>query len=319
MPPPERYQAHLFCITVHYTSEPGAEVINAEDVLCDTFAPGDYGQGQLEKCPSTGRTHLQAFCWVKDKTTITGMKKKYSSKHWYPYKDQVHWIVADGTVEDNETYTSKSQTAIPGTLRTWGTRPSVGQGARSDIMSAWNAFRVGGVQRVLAEHPAMWLRYSTGFIRAAALLAVPTPMPSPTTWREWQDGLLKELEGKPDDRKIIWYYDQSGAAGKSTIVRYVCTNSKGIMLEGKVADMAYAYNGERVVFFDVARTQADNMDHLYSFAEKLKNGMVSSPKYESRTKFFDPPHVVFMANSLPDYSKWSSDRYDVRTLNPIDF
>jgi len=125
------------------------------------------------------------------------------------------------------------------------------------------------------------------------------------------------LKGAPHPRKIIWYVDTQGAAGKSTLVRHLCTRGEGIVLEGKVADMAYAYNGQRIVFFDVSRTQVEYMDHLYSFAEKLKDGMVTSPKYESQTKFFPTPHVVFMANISPDTMKWSGDRYDIRELNPL--
>lgn len=312
------YQSRYFVFTIHYVTAPDAEVLAAQDVMISTFEPGVYGEGQLERCPTTGRTHLQAFCVFKEKKTLCGAKK-VSALWFHPYKDVTHWEVMKGTVAESVQYCSKPDTAIEGTHRVWGTPIEDTPGARNDIIAAWDAFRVGGVRAVINDHPSMWLRYSTGFIRALAHMSPPSPMPSPTTWREWQTALLKELEGKPDARKIIWYYDQSGAAGKSTVVRYVCTNSKGIMLEGKVADLAYAYNGEPVVFFDVARTQAEHMDHLYSFAEKLKNGMVSSSKYESRTKYFDPPHVIFMANSLPDYTKWSSDRYDVRTLNPLEF
>lgn len=82
--------------------------------------------------------------------------------------------------------------------------------------------------------------------------------------------------------------------------------------------MAYAYNGEPMVFFDVTRTQAEHMDHLYQFAEQLKNGIIFSSKYESGTKCFDPPHVVFFANQGPHPGKWSADRCHETVLNTAD-
>ena len=50
------------------------------------------------------------------------------------------------------------------------------------------------------------------------------------------------------------------------------------------------------------------MDHLYSFAEELKNGKFMSGKYESTFTLFEPPHVVFLSNSMFQEGKWSADR-----------
>lgn len=277
------------------------------------------GGGQLEVAPSTGKWHFQGFCVVKDKTTIKGMKKKYSTPH-FDHDDDVHWEIMRGTLEQSEEYCSKEESRAPGSLPvTWGIRPLTGQGARSDLAEAVTTFKNKGIQGLVDDHPTVFVKYASGFQKMIPYIHKADPSPSPTTWRDWQNLLLEELKGDPHPRKIIWYYDQSGAAGKSTIVRHLITRAEAISLKGRIADMAYAYNGERAVFFDISRTMADNMDHLYQFAEDLKNGSVFSTKYESRTKTFKAPHVVFMSNSLPDYSKWSSDRYDVRTLNPLEF
>ena len=136
-------------------------------------------------------------------------------------------------------------------------------------------------------------------------------------WHRWQQTVLTACLLEPNRRKIHWIYDSVGNRGKSYLSSYLVTNPEynAIELCGKVADMAYAYNGERVVIFDIVRSQAEHIDHLYDFAERLKNGRIFSGKYESRTKIFNPPHVFFFANFAPDYTKWSQDRYDVMNLD----
>lgn len=277
---------------------------------------------QLEICPETGKYHWQGFCVIKDKQTIKGMKKKYSGPHFLG-DDRVHWEVMQGTIEQSEEYCSKEESRAPGELPvTWGVKPREGQGARNDLHLAIHALRAGGVEAVVEHHAAAFIRYSSGFMKMAQYIKdkYEVKLPDDWEWKEWQGQLLEELDEKvPDPRKIIWIYDAAGAAGKSTLVRYACANLNACILEGKVADMAYAYKKEKIVFFDVSRTQAQQMDHLYSFAEKLKNGQIFSTKYESRPKFFDTPHVVFMSNSLPDMTKWSSDRYDIRNVGELTF
>jgi len=52
----------------------------------------------------------------------------------------------------------------------------------------------------------------------------------------------------------------------------------------------------------------------YDFLEELKNGYVFSPKYESKNKSFPTPHVVVLMNEIPDKSKLSEDRYNIKSL-----
>ena len=91
-------------------------------------------------------------------------------------------------------------------------------------------------------------------------------------WHRWQQTVLTACLLEPNRRKIHWIYDSVGNRGKSYLSSYLVTNPEynAIELCGKVADMAYAYNGERVVIFDIVRSQAEHIDHLYDFAERLK-------------------------------------------------
>ncbi len=108
--------------------------------------------------------------------------------------------------------------------------------------------------------------------------------------------------------------DESGNQGKSWMASYLSTIGAFIVTNGKMADIAHAYNHEKIVIFDLARTQADKLDHVYQLMESFKNGRIFSPKYESVVKTFSPCHVIAFANFIPDHSKLSQDRWLVKTL-----
>lgn len=135
--------------------------------------------------------------------------------------------------------------------------------------------------------------------------------------RYWQYRVMSELMETPNDRKIIWYCDESGGCGKTWLTRACFSKFESIRFENsKSSDIKHAYNGERIVFFDLTRSQQEHFN--YEAMETIKNGIMFSSKYDSRMKIFDHPHVVVMANWMPDTSKLSSDRWDVRQINNID-
>jgi hypothetical protein len=53
----------------------------------------------------------------------------------------------------------------------------------------------------------------------------------------------------------------------------------------------------------------------YSFLEAVKDGVVQSPKYESRVRYFNKVHVVVLMNQMPEMSELSEDRYDIVPLD----
>lgn len=314
---PSAPQGKRWCFTIHF---PSGDVAAAQAALAALAPPawGDYGGAQIERAPSTGALHLQGFCVFPTNKRLSALKQLHST---------AHWELMRGTLEQSEAYCSKDDTREPGTApRTWGERPvTVGQGRRTDLSVAVDALRgaVGGLGERLraaaAAAPEAYVKFHRG-LEALAKVEAPVPHYNWPAPRVWQARLVDDLAGVPDDRHIMWFTDVPGAAGKSTFVRkYLSDHPSGaIVLHGKLADMAHAYNGERVVFFDVSRTQAEHMDHLYSFAESLKNGVFFSGKYEGGMKTFAPPHVVFFANQDPEMTKWSADRVIYKRLEPED-
>lgn len=162
------------------------------------------------------------------------------------------------------------------------------------------------------------MKYPRGIKELIQLQTSVYKFPVPAEWRPWQQDLLMVVDGEPDDRQIIWIYDPVGCMGKTTIMRHILTNvGDAVLLSGKTTDMAYAYEGQRICMFDIARSEKEFMDHFYVFAEKLKGGVLFSNKYESGMKTFRPPHVVIFCNFEPDRSKWTEDRLNLWTISEL--
>ena len=129
--------------------------------------------------------------------------------------------------------------------------------------------------------------------------------------------MVETLEKEPHPREVIWYNDPIGHTGKTFMSKYLTLYKNAIRLEnGKSADIKFAYQGERIVIFYLCRSQMDHFN--YEALESMKNGLIFSPKYESKTKIFDIPHVLVFANWLPDQSKLSEDRWNIHTINQVE-
>ncbi len=132
---------------------------------------------------------------------------------------------------------------------------------------------------------------------------------------EWQQSLNEELSGTPDDRTIIFYVDPLGGNGKSWFQGWYVSehpDTTQLLSIGKRDDIAHTIDvSKKVFFFNVPR---GGMEHLqYTILEQLKDRVIFSPKYNSRTKFLhNVPHVVVFCNEAPDLNKMSQDRFDIR-------
>jgi hypothetical protein len=126
--------------------------------------------------------------------------------------------------------------------------------------------------------------------------------------RPWQSEVISLLAVPADGRRIIYVYDAAGNKGKTWLAGYLVANHNAIILDGRVQDMAYAWNGQPVVCMDIARSQTENMNHLYTFAEKVASGKLFSSKYESCYKDYAPPHVIMFSNVRYDPAAFTAGR-----------
>jgi len=137
----------------------------------------------------------------------------------------------------------------------------------------------------------------------------------------WQKVMLDILLENKNDRTINWIYDEDGNKGKSAFCKFMCMKHNAIMVDGKASDIYQALasyietegTGPDIVLIDCPRHSINYMN--YGAIEKVKNGHVFSGKYESKQLIFNSPAVCVFANSLPDFTKYSSDRWDVHTIN----
>lgn len=97
--------AHAYCFThFNYTDE-------IEKALQECGC--DYGVYKPEKCPTTGRPHLQGYLYWKNKKRGGALLEKFPGGEWR---------VCRGNTTQNFDYCSKPETAI-GPIVEWGTRP----------------------------------------------------------------------------------------------------------------------------------------------------------------------------------------------------
>ena len=132
--------------------------------------------------------------------------------------------------------------------------------------------------------------------------------------RFWQRELLIYLENEPDPRKIVWYVDEKGNSGKTFLSKYLIAKKGAVRFEnGRSCDIKFAYAGEKIVLFDLSRSQEERFN--YEVLESLKNGVMFSSKYGSAMRVYSVPHVVVFCNWSPNCEKLSQDRWDVRYID----
>lgn len=134
---------------------------------------------------------------------------------------------------------------------------------------------------------------------------------------DWQQTFIDYLTPCcEDNRTVHWVVDYRGGNGKSDLTNYLLSHNNAFLVDcGKLADIAYAYDNQPIVVFDLARDTEDYCP--YRAMEAFKNGRFFSPKYNSCLKTFKPPHVVVFANYAPKQEALSQDRWNIVRLDEL--
>lgn len=258
-----------------------------------------------EVAESTGRLHLQGFVVMKTKKSLTAMKRIHGTAHWES---------ARGTSIQAAEYCRKE-----GDFEEHGDIPTSGQ--RTDLSDCVAALETRSLEELMEdpEHMQVIARHMPYFRQVSSLkrrrlntAALKSRMES-SVLRAWQQDLLEVVLADPHPRQVVWFHD-SGNTGKSFFTDYcVALHNAVVFTGGKLADLAHAYEFQRIIIFDISRTKADCMNTIYEAIETFKNGRIFSPKYESQCKVFPIPHVICFANFEPDQTKLTADRWDIRS------
>lgn len=245
-----------------------------------------------------GTEHLQGAIFFKNAIAFTTIKNLYPRAHIEKVKSQKKAIA----------YCGKEDTRIAGPWKR-GEVPA-GQGARTELQAATEfALETRDLKAVALEFPAEFVKFHKG-IKELLEITDPEKFPEDVQieeYRPFQRDVMDIIKEQPDDRTIHWFWENTGGLGKSRLVRHISALHGGIALSGDVKDMAYAYNREKVVLFDIPRDHGD-IRPMFGMAEKLKDGILFSSKYESKCKLFKSPHVIFFSNEPPPQGVWSVDR-----------
>lgn len=163
---------------------------------------------------------------------------------------------------------------------------------------------------------------------ATGIIALYTNRPSANDWEErilaeidvekdWQKEFIEIFSKRPvkaDKRLIHWYFNRSGSVGKTDLVKWLIINekTKWIFIKGT--------HTKRNATTAIANAIADGWDahgalidipcgdeirqrELYTIIECLKDGMITTEKYNNKSMPpFPAPHVVIFSNLPPDTS-----------------
>lgn len=136
------------------------------------------------------------------------------------------------------------------------------------------------------------------------------------TPHKWQQDILDIIKDKPDDRKILWYWESIGNVGKTALAKHMVLQHDAIYVQGKCGDIKYALSlckeSPKIIIFDLTRSQGGHVS--YDAIESIKNGIFFSTKYESTMVVWNTPHIIVFANFEPIYEKLSQDRWLVKHL-----
>ena len=151
--------------------------------------------------------------------------------------------------------------------------------------------------------------------------------------RKWQKQLLNELNSPLGetfrDRKVIWIQDEKGSAGKSTFLKYLCSQKEGLNFKkfpldrpDRIRMMVCKITQKEDVdafCFDFTRTLDENTSirSIFQVLEEIKNGHIVSAMFGAPMESIIPnPFVIIFTND--DVSKYyhylSKDRWQAYAI-----
>lgn len=264
-----------------------------------------YGKEMGEK---NNTPHLQGFiCYNNPKTfkqTKTWFKKLL--KH-----ERLHIEKMNGSIEDNLKYTSKE-----GNIYKYGDPPlTSNKGKRNDLQIIRDVIKSNKLTKkeIIDQYGNNYqqIQYINSYFSNFQEIKMETEYTKEMKniqLRDYQDNWLKHLLNQ-DNRKVLFIVDKIGNSGKSTFSKYLDVNYNVLLTTGgKTKDLSYLVKDQEILVYDCPRSIEEIN---YHFIECLKNGFITSTKYEVVQKRFKPFKIVVLTNKSPDMESLSKDRYEI--------
>ncbi len=278
-------------------------------------------QGELSK---EGKKHIQGFIQFHTKKRFTAIKKLLND-------NTIHLEAMRGTPEQARVYCTNEYTDENGEYKKlwfpqieYGEIDKTTERQRTDLIELKNKIIAGEKLNKILRNSEDNKEINNILKYNRPLKALQDEIQNEIIKKELledyedmkpnklQRHILDIIEQTPDSRKVHWIYDNLGKSGKSYIAKYIQLIKETYYITGgKQNDILYGYDGQPIIIIDLARTYADNLDHIYTIIENFKNGQYLSTKYETKQKLFKIPHIIVMANFKPDTSKLSLDRWNI--------
>lgn len=303
-----------------FTFNGSEEEVNANYTVLECPDALHYLVVGRERGDESGRLHLQGFFISKQPVRVAAVKK------WGGMWSKVHLDkrYKDSTNEEAAAYCKKD-----GDFKEFGVMQT--QGKRNDLDAVKQSIKEGATFSELCDvHFDECAKYGRFFKELIIQreqekhLTVLQERLRSSVLRPWQQELANVVSDSPDPRKVNWLWSVQGNVGKSYMADYLAAFHDALILTpGKKQDLTYIWtqNPKPICIFDLSRTVAPDpelrhgpLDVIYSLMEDLKNGRMTSTKYESKSVFFAVPHVIVFANFEPDRSKMSEDRWVVKQV-----
>lgn len=281
------------CFTLNnYTEEEYATILSFSEKCTFLVIGKEVGENNTP--------HLQGYANITKRTRFSALKKLLP---------RAHFERAKGTDQQNLTYCTKQDK----NAFIHGEPQSAGK--RNDLQEFKNAAKAGiTYDTALEEHSNIVAKYPRFAKEYIAKIARDKVKPVEIQeYRPWQQQVVQTLAQEPHDRRIDWIIDYEGGKGKTFLAKHLVTKQQAFYTNGgKAIDIFHAYQGQRIVIFDFVRETQDFVN--YGAIEAIKNGIMSSNKYDSTLKVYNTPHVVVFANFPPQENKLSKDRLNVITI-----
>lgn len=257
-----------------------------------------YGK---EIAPSTGRSHLQGYVEFFNPKRIKAAQDAIGD-------NEAHIEKRRGTRDEARSYCMKDNN-----FTYHGLWEPTAQGKRSDLHELVDKIESGVTDyELLKDNPQQVFQFERFIKNARRIIAENKCEEYKKEFKTnfkclpIQTDIINILK-QQTERQILWIYDPVGNSGKTWLSKYLVSCGAIRYTNAKTRDIAFSYNGEDPVIFDFSRSLNDKLN--YDIIEQLKNGLIFSSKYESKSKMFRPPKILILSNALPITSKLSEDRW----------
>jgi len=137
--------------------------------------------------------------------------------------------------------------------------------------------------------------------------------------RPFQKFIMDKISEEPNDRDMYWWYNRSGCAGKSKLMKYLrftrddfARVPMGSAIQIKTSCIEKGPHTTYMVDLPRVRGSDERQQELFSALEEVKNGWIESPMYgKAQELIMEPPHIHIFSNDLPNLAFASMDRWIV--------